>query len=80
LHAEVFPVGGKYYNREPLMACLFHGSTSAAVLEGMPSLNVHQQALQRALAFGYPWRDRSIFVAHNDPSTKKPKITAKEVL
>jgi UDP-N-acetylmuramyl tripeptide synthase len=62
------------------MACLFHGSTAADVLEAMPSLNVHQQSLQRALAFDYSWDDHSIFVTHNDPNTKRPKVSMKEVL
>ena len=62
------------------MACLFHGSTAADVLEAMPSLNGHQQSLQRALAFDYSWDDHSIFVTHNDPDTKRPKVIMKEVL
>jgi hypothetical protein len=73
-------MGGKYSSRQPMMACLFHGSTSAAVLEAMPLLNVHQQTLQRALAFDYPWRDHRIFVTHKDPNTEKPNVTGKEVL
>jgi hypothetical protein len=62
-----------------MLGCLFHGSTSAAVLEAMPSLRVHQQTLQRALAFDYDWRAHDIFVTHNNPSTEKPKVTLKEV-
>jgi hypothetical protein len=71
-------VGGRYFGRKPLMGCLFHGSTSAAVLDAMPSLNVHQQTLHKALAVD-PWREHSIFVTHNDPNTKKPKVNMKEV-
>ena len=62
------------------MACLFHGSPSAAVLEAMPALGVHQQTLQRALAFGYSWREDDIFLRRADPTTKKPKVSMKEVL
>jgi hypothetical protein len=71
-------VGGRYFGRKPLMGCLFHGSTSAAVMDAMPSLNVHQQTLHNALAVD-PWREHSIFVTHNDPNTKKPKVNMKEV-
>ena len=79
LHTEVFPVGGRFWCRKPMLGCLFHGSTSAAVLEAMPSLRVHQQTLQRALALDYDWRAHDIFVTHNNPSTEKPKVTLKEV-
>jgi hypothetical protein len=79
LYTETFPAGEKYYIRQPLMACLFHGISPTSVLEEMPSLRTQQQTLKRALRFDYNWHTHPIFEMHNDPDTKKPKVTMKEV-